>query len=183
MKKVLLVVAAIALFAGSVNAGPLSFIGIYTDGGHTVCRQDILAPYVSFPVWVWVQPSDNGMICSEFMLQYPAWLLNIGTVVNPNHSVALGDPFSGISICFAACQTDWTYLYQLTALPTAAGVPGFVNVLPHPSAGAIQIANCLPDYPLEPLLVFNNLRLNQDCEVITGAEDTSWGAIKGMYSE
>jgi hypothetical protein len=181
MKKVILLVAAMALIATSVSAGPTAYIGLFTDAGHSVCRQDIPAPYVGFMVHVWVLPSDNGMICSEFMLSYPAWLLNIGTVVNPAHSVALGDPFTGVSICFAECNYDWTWLYQLSALPTAAGVPGYAMVVPHPTAGAVQAANCLPNYPLEPLTLFNQLGLNQDC--LIGNEDTSWGAIKGMYSE
>jgi hypothetical protein len=181
MKKVILLVAAMALIAGSVNACDGPCIGLYVDGNHSIIQQTIPAPYVGFTVWVWVKPTETGMICSEFMLQYPAWLLNIGTVVNPAHSVALGDPFTGVSICFPTCNDDWTWLYQLSALPTAAGIPGYADVVPHPSAGAIQIANCLPNYPLEPLTVFNRLGLNQDG--VIGNEDTSWGAIKGMYSE
>jgi hypothetical protein len=182
MKKVLLLVAAIALFAGSVNAGP-ALIGLYVDGAHTNCRQDVPAPYMGFTMWVWVQPGDEGMICAEYALTVPPTFFVTGTTVNPAHSVALGDAVAGISICFPTCNTDWTWTYQHAMLPTVGGVPDFIDVAPHPDAGVTQIANCLPGYPLEPMIVFNNLGINQDCEEAIGNETSSWGAIKGMYSE
>lgn len=181
MKKVLLLVAAIALFAGSVNAATL--IGLYVDAEHSVCRQDIPAPYAGFTVWTWVQPGDDGMICAEYAMTVPASCFVTGTTVNPAHSVALGDPLAGVSICFPTCNTDWQWTYQQSILPTVAGVPDFIDILPHPDAGAVQAANCLPGYPIEPMIVFNNLGLNQDCEEAIGNETSSWGAIKGMYSE
>jgi hypothetical protein len=183
MKKVLMIVAAIALIAGSVNAGPLALIGLYTDIDHSICRADVPAPYVGWTTYVWVQPSDNGMMCAEFLIQNPAWVLNTGTVPNPGNSVTLGDPFAGISICFGTCQTEWTWLYQLTALPTAAGIADYVNVMPHPDSGGILVANCLEGYPIEPLVVFNNLGINQECEVAIANDNASWGAIKSMVSE
>lgn len=183
MKKVLMIVAAIALFAGSVNAGPQAFIGIYADEARSLTRVDVPAPYMGWTTWIWVQPSDLGMICSEFMVTNPPWVLNTGTVVNPAHSVALGDPFTGYSICFGTCNLDWTWLVQLSALPTAAGTPGFVNIVAHPDAGAFQVANCEDGYPIESLILLNNLGINQDAEFAIGTETSSWGAIKSMVSE
>ncbi len=124
MKKVILLVAAMALMAGAVNAGPIAYIGLYTDAGHTNCSQMIPAPYVGYTTWIWVLPSDNGMMCAEFKLD-PAG-------VEPLHRHhrqpgALGSsrrPLrrQGVSICFSSCQTEWTWLYQLSQLPTAAGI-------------------------------------------------------------
>ena len=182
MKKVLLLVAAIALFAGSVNAG-VALIGLYTDAGHSICRQDIPAPYAAFVLWTWVQPGDDGMICVEYAMSVPPTCFVTGTTVNPAHSVALGDPVAGVSICFPTCNTDWIWTYQQNILPTVAGVPDFIDILPHPTAGAVQAANCLPGYPIEPLIVFNNLGLNQDCYVEDANETSSWGALKGLSSE
>ncbi len=93
MKKVILLVAALVLTAGAVNAGPTAYIGLYTDAGHSVCSQMIPAPYMRYTTWIWVLPSDNGMMCAEFKLTQPAWNLAIGTTVNPAHSVALGAPY------------------------------------------------------------------------------------------
>jgi hypothetical protein len=181
MKKVIMLVAALAIMAGAVNAGPVAYIGVFADDAHMVCRADVPAPYVGWTTWVWVLPSDNGMMCAEFMVQNPAWVLNTGTVVNPENSVTLGDPFAGISICFGVCQTEWTWLYQLTALPTAAGLLDYVQIVAHPDAGAYQVANCLEGYPIEPVTLLNNLAINQPCVIAN--ENASWGAIKGMYSE
>ena len=182
MKKALLVVAAIALLAGSVNAGPTPYIGLYVDA-HSNCRQDIPVAYVPFSMFVWVLPSDNGMMCAEYMLEMPAWMMNTATVVNPDHSVALGSNFGGISICFGICQLEWTWLYELTMFPMSAGLLDYVNIVAHPEAGAISTANCEPGYPMEEMIVLNNLGLNQDCEEAIANEISSWGAIKGMYSE
>lgn len=183
MKKVLMIVAALALVAGSVSAGPLHYIGLYTDAGHSVCRADIPAPYVGFTTYVWMLPADTGIICAEFKLTAPAWLLNIGTVENPGKSVVLGTPYGvdGVSFCFANCQTDWVWLFEISQLPTAAALQDFVYVGIRPDAGAYQVASCLPDYPIEPLTILNHLALNQDC--IVAAESSTWGAIKGMYNE
>ncbi len=182
MKKALLLFAVVALFAGAVNAGqvPGPYIGLYTDA-HSNCRQDIPAAYVPFSMFVWVLPSDNGMMCAEYMLEMPAWMMNTATLVNPDHSVALGDNFTGISICFGICQLEWTWLYELTMFPMSAGLLDYVNIVAHPEAGAISTANCEPGYPMEEMTVLNYLALNQECE--TAAGESSWGAIKSMYSE
>jgi hypothetical protein len=182
MKKVIMLVAALALIAGSVNAGPVAYMGLYTDDVHSNCRADVLAPYAGFTCWHWVLPSDFGAICAEFMIALPAGgvYFSTGSTVNPGHSVALGDPLTGVSICFPDCQTDWFWTYQLAILPTVTTVQ-MITVEPHPDAGVYQVANCEPGYPLEPVTLLNNLHINEDC--VYGNETSSWGAIKGMYSE
>ena len=180
LKKVILIVAAIAISAGSVNAGPQTLIGLYVDSGHTVCRQDIPVPYQQFTVWVYVLPGDDGMICAEYRLSAPSWLIIAGTTVNPAHSIALGDNFTGVTICFAGCQSDWTWTYQFNMFPMSSGIPDYMNVLPYPNYG-LNAYNCLPGYPIEEMIVLNNLGLNRDCDITVGTETVSWGAIKNMY--
>lgn len=180
MKKVIMLVAALALIAGSVSAGPVAYMGLYSDAAHSVCSQPVPAPYAAFVCWHWVLPSDLGTICAEFKITIPAVYFSTLTTVNPEHSVALGDPLNGVSICFADCQTDWFWTYQLNMLPTVAD-PAVILVEAHPDAGAYQVANCTEGYPIEPATLLNNLHMNEDC--IVGTETSSWGAIKGMYSE
>lgn len=182
MKKVIMLVAALALIAGSASAGPVAYMGLYSDGAHAVCSQTVPAPYAAFVLWHWVLPSDLGTICAEFKITLPAGgvYFATGTTVNPEHSVALGDPINGVSICFADCQTDWFWTYQLNILPTVITAE-VILVEAHPDAGAYQVANCEPGYPIEPCTLLNNLHINEDC--IVGTETSSWGAIKGMYSE
>lgn len=180
MKKVIMLVAALTLIASAVNAGPIAYIGAFTDE-HVTCRQDVPVANIPFTTWIWVLPSDFGMICSEFRVDIPAWTYNIGTLANPDHSVALGDPISGVSICFSECNYGWTWLYQLTILPLAPLTPGYITIAERPDAGAYQVANCEPGYPIEPVTILNHLALNQPCEV--GTETSSWGAIKNIVSE
>ena len=180
MKKVIMLVAALALIAGSVSAGPIAYMGLYVDAEHGVCSVVVPAPYAGFDMWHWVLPSDDGAICAEFKITIPVEYFSTGTVVNPDHSVALGDPLTGISICFADCQTGWFWTYQLAILPTDAAVHQIL-IEGHPDVGAYQVANCLPGYPIMPVTLLNHLHINEDC--VDGNETSSWGAIKGMYSE
>jgi hypothetical protein len=180
MKKVIMLVAALALIAGSVSAGPLAYMGLYADDAHGVCSVVVPAPYAGFTCWHWVLPSDNGAICAEFKITIPPVYFSTGTTVNPDHSVALGDPITSVSICFTDCQTDWFWTYQLAILPTVADIQQII-IEPHVDAGAYQVANCLEGYPIEPVTLLNNLHINEDC--VYGTETSSWGAIKGMYSE
>ena len=184
MKKVILLIVALVLTAGSVNAGPMAYIGVYTDAGHEVCNQ-MITPGGLFYVWIWVLPDDNGMICTEFQLinPYAAQMMAFAPVENPASSVILGTPLgaTGVSICFATCQTNWTWLFQIGLYPMAAVAPGFITIGPRPDAGAYQVADCQDGYPIAPLTILNNLAINQGCMIAN--EDASWGAIKGMYNE
>jgi hypothetical protein len=181
MKKVILLVAALVMVAGAVNAGPNAYIGLYNDAAHSVCSQTTTGIFMN---WVWVLPGDDGMMCAEFKLVAPAWLYCIGTTPNPLNSVILGAPYdaTGVSFCFGTCQTEWVWLYQLSQLPAGGGVD-FVYIVERPDAGAYQIADCTPGYPLAPLRILNYLGLNQECIWGNAGEEASWGAIKGMYNE
>ncbi|HSG27212.1 MAG TPA: hypothetical protein VLA34_01940 [Candidatus Krumholzibacterium sp.] len=150
------------LTAAPCLAGPTAYTGLYTDADHSICRADVPAPYVIFTCWHWVLPSDNGAMCAEYKIQIPPTCLNTATVLNPAHSVALGDPTVGISICFAECQTDWFWTSQLSILPTSTIVQ-VIELVGHPDTGVYQLANCEAGYPVEPVLLLNNLHINEDC--------------------
>ena len=183
MKKILFLILAVAVLKVSpANAGPVAYIGLYTDSNHSVYVRYIPVPYVQYTTWVWILPGDNGMMCAEFKLVQPAWNLCIGTTVNPAYSVAVGAPYDagGVSICFGSCQTSWTWLYQLGQLPTVANIIDCIYIVDHPAAGACQVAECTPGYPIAPLFKLNYLYLN---ETPGANEDASWGAIKGICGE
>ncbi|MCK4537798.1 MAG: hypothetical protein KAV42_03265 [Candidatus Krumholzibacteria bacterium] len=157
----LLVVCLAMLIPASGVAQPLSYIGLYADPYHYDGDVVIWEPYAGWTTWVWVMPGNDGMMCAEFMIQNPPYVLNIGTTPNPAHSVTLGDPFTGISICFPECQYDWTWLYQLSALPVEVGPYDYVYVLPHPDTDAVQIATCEAGYPIQPVTYCLHLGINQ----------------------
>ena len=180
MKKVIMLVAVLALVAGTAFAGPTHYMGLYADDAHGLCSVDVPVPYSGFTAWHWVLPGDDGVICAEFKIDIPATYFCTLTTPNPAHSVALGSPLAGISICFADCQMDWFWTYQLEILPTVATVE-MIMISEHPDVGVYQVANCLDGYPTAPATLLNHLHINEDC--VHGTEASSWGAIKGMYSE
>lgn len=183
MKKVILLVAALALIAGTAVAAPTHYMGLYTEttGTPSTCSVAVPAPYMGFTAVHWVLPGDDGVICAEFLVTFPATYFNTGTVVNPGHSVALGSPTAnGVSICFAECQRDWFWTYQLTFLPTVTTVEQ-IQIVGHTDTGAYSVADCRPGYPIAPVSLLNNLHVNEDC--IVANETSSWGAIKSMVSE
>ncbi|MCU0639416.1 MAG: hypothetical protein MUF59_06050 [Candidatus Krumholzibacteria bacterium] len=180
MKKILfLILAAAALKASPANAGPVAYIGLYTDAIHSVYVRYIPEPYVQYTTWVWILPGDNGMMCAEFKLVQPSWNLCISSTPNPLNSIILGAPYAddGVTFCFDACQSGWVWLYQLGQLPTLANIIDCIYIVDHPEAGACQVAECTPGYPVAPLIKLNYLYLN---ETPGTNEDASWGAIKGI---
>lgn len=141
-------------------AGPTSFIGIYADPYHYDMDAVLTDLYQQFTTWTWVLPSDDGIMCAEFSTSAPHTVITIGIFINPEHSVSLGDPTTGISICFPECRTDWTWMSQSTYLSLGIDydwiIPG-----PHPDTGEMRVATCEPGYPIAPMYVYNWFGINQ----------------------
>ncbi|MCK4537921.1 MAG: hypothetical protein KAV42_03885 [Candidatus Krumholzibacteria bacterium] len=187
MKKILMIVAALALFAGTVAAGPIAYIGLYTDASHEACDFYNPGGFNIFTLWTWVQPNDNGAMCAEYKVEAPVGpgLIIQAAEVNPDATVSMGSAIGapGASICFGMCQTDWFWTFQIPIYSTDT-VAGLFTILAHDDAGGPQIANCiLPDYPIEPATVLNSFGLNMDCEFVIANDEASWGAIKSLISE
>ncbi|MCU0640341.1 MAG: hypothetical protein MUF59_10825, partial [Candidatus Krumholzibacteria bacterium] len=178
----LLALIFVVVISAEVSAGRYAYIGLFVDGAHSLDRQDIPAPYVFYTTWVWILPGYDGVQCANFKMIQPEWNLCIKTTPNPLTTVVLGEPYDdeGVSFCFGACQTDWVWLYQLQQLPTAAGVPGYIEIVEWPRSGAVEIADCTCGYPIEPATVLNKLGLNQNALIHT--DEASWGAIKSICS-
>jgi hypothetical protein len=185
MKRTLLLVLVLLFAAGSVSAQE-GYIGLFADDTHS----SWCATGVGFwPVEVWVMclPGALGQICAEFMVCNPANVITSTITWNtPLISVTLGDPDTGLSVCYVECQLNvwhWVYhrLYYVTD-PTQT----YIYICPHPDVGTIQFANCTPGYPTEPCIRYTNFYLNsappddEECTV-TATETASWGAIKSMY--
>lgn len=145
--------------AQRVLAGPVAYIGIFADETHYMYYAQLESPFTLFEAWVWVLPGDNGMMCAEFMVGRPAWLASTLTTLNPDYSVFLGEPFTGITLCFETCQEDWTWICKFQLLPYRTDLSGYLTIEPHPDWGAYDIANCLEGYPLEPVHKLNDLEL------------------------
>ncbi|MBN1163012.1 MAG: hypothetical protein JXB45_00400 [Candidatus Krumholzibacteriota bacterium] len=179
MKKVLMLLVVLALFGGAAHAG-YPYVAVYGDADRLVTENCAIG--ASFVVWVWHYPNAQGMMSAEFAMTYPPGCYNIGKTPNPDYTLVMDDPTSatGGAITFANCSNDWKWSYQITVLPTGIE-PGWIEVIPHPATGKIQQAECTAGFPLYEVIFYHRFGHCTDGEV--DAEDASWGAIKGMYSE
>jgi hypothetical protein len=137
------------------------YIGLYLDANHSHTEVSSSGGFTPFVYYVWCLPSENGMMCAEFMVNASANLIRSTVTSNvPIISVSLGGLSSGISVCFNSCQTDWTWTHQQVCYITSAD-EGFIEIVEHPEAGAYQFANCLTGYPIEPALIMSRIYVNR----------------------
>lgn len=187
MKKLVLLLVAIALAAGSAfaQAPDSSYVGLYADNAHSVRRVDYgggPAPTI-FTMYLWWLPSVRGINGAEFAVKYPAAGLIAGSVTpNPALTVQLGTLPGGISIAWdqANCQTDWTWSHTQACYLTSAAL-GQIEIVNHPTTQPPHyvVATCEIGYPIEPVIRFTHLYLNWDGGIAT--ESRSWGAIKSLF--
>ncbi|MBN1163011.1 MAG: hypothetical protein JXB45_00395 [Candidatus Krumholzibacteriota bacterium] len=182
MKKVLLLTAALCLLAGNSIAGPYGYVGVYLDMDRLVCESYATSGVII--VYVFHHGNDLGFQSAEFAMTYPTACYNIGKTPNPDYTLVMDDPTSptGGAITFLSCDLGWKWSYMIQVL-VAAPVPGYIEVVPHPATGLIQQAECTAGFPLYEVIQLNKFGFQQPCWLADDAEDASWGAIKGMYSE
>lgn len=194
MKKCLLIVVAAMLFSSTAfaQAPPVGYMGLFADDAHSVwCAHDDGPPFWLLTMYIWCLPSVNGQMCAEFSIDYGGdpGLMKIAPVSAPHVSVALGELDTGMSVCFNACQTDWHWAFnQGIFVNTENKVTVRVIAHPDPNIQTFQFANCLEDFPMEPIIILSNLYINSvqgvdpECAVL-GTAPATWGAIKNLYEE
>jgi hypothetical protein len=189
MKKGLLLCLALLLVSSVAFAQlpPVGYIGLYTSTGAPPDPATSCVTGVGFyPVemYIWTLPSENGMICAEFMVTYPPNVIQSTVTTNPLVSVTLGTLDTGMSACLINCAWDWTWYFH-QALWVTDPTPTTIQIVKHPSLEilCVQFANCDPGYPTECCIVHTDLLINQECppENPVGTEDASWGAIKDQF--
>ncbi len=183
MKKALIASVALLLISSSAFAS-LGYIGLYVDADHSYWCTEGTGFYAA-EMWIWCLPGPDGQICAEFAVAYPANIIQSTVTWNdPLISVSLGDLPGGLSVCYVGCQHGWNWPCH-QALWVTDPSQTFIQIVPHPEAGAIQFANCLEGYPVEPATVLTNLFINYPPEAPecqgTAVEESSWGAIKGLF--
>ena len=177
MKKVLLTIAAIALFAAPASA---QMYYLFSDEAMTTCESTNGA-YMGFPVLLLLEPGPMGVFGAEYYMDFPANIIqNPAPVPFPGIAVSMGDAVggAGLSLGFEVCQTEMFVLYTFNAFPMDT-TPGLIRVLPHPDRGIVAVATC--EEPLRPTIeanVFNYFGFHESC--VYGTEESSWGAIKSM---
>lgn len=177
MKKILLTIAAIALFAAPASAQMFS---LWSDETMSECDFYTAAPYVTYNVYLMLEPGPTGAFGAEYMLTLPLQQLVQVPTPSPAIAVAMGNATGtpGISLGFLSCQSETFMVYSFLMLALSTD-PGYYEVLPHADTGKLIIAECTE--PLRPELAANALNkfgFNDAC--VTGTEESSWGAIKSM---
>lgn len=184
MKKALLLLFALLLFAGSAGASTGAYMGLYTDSAHMYwCASGV--GFYPVEMWIWCLPGDQGVICNEFRVSYPANVIQSTVTYNPIIAVDLGTLPTGISVCYLACQFDWFWMYHQMLWVTDP-TPTQISIVAHPDVGTYQISTCEPGYPLAPVTLLTNVYINRayDDPLCQGVatDESSWGAIKSLVN-
>lgn len=182
MKKVLLMVIGLAVFAGAANAmGPAAYVGIYGDEARTVMEK--MGLYQGFDVYVFVNPSDNGVSVLEYKLAVEGitGIATLLTTKNPDMGFSSGDAYGGSGIMISCpCQLDWFWTYSFSFMIVSAD-PGYFVIESTDTPGSPNVGGCDPLKTLEPLNPILKFGLNT--LHITPNESSTWGAIKSLIKE
>ena len=177
---------SLTVAAGAVAAQG-AYLAIYGDAGRTVTSIDIPAPYFSFDTYVFAYPGTDGLICADFRMETPEWVLNTGTDYNADIIIALipNPPYDedGTWVCLTTCSYDPIWLCRVHHLPAAAGYTGEITLTARPSVGRVQAATCEQADPLEEMEVFCMFGINYEPGCWNAAETSTWGAIKDICAE
>jgi hypothetical protein len=179
MKKILLTIAAIALFAAPVSAA--SVLSLWADEGMSVDEVYKTAPYQAFNVYVFLEPGADGAFAVEYKLIAPPGHFSPSMVINPVVSAAtigvwFGEP--GISAPFITCQVSTFWVVNLTMMSPSTE-PGFYTLELNVNSEFLGVATC--EEPMRPMVsgsAYNFFGFNDAC--VVGTEESSWGAIKSM---
>lgn len=146
--------------------------------------------YAPFSTYVLAFPGEDGLICADFKMDVPDWIINMGTVFNADVILQIDQDYpydeDGARICLSSCAWDrWepVWLCKVSHLPTAAGLTGDMWIVPRPSIGQLQATTCLEGNPSGPLEAPCPLNLNYIWGCWLANETFTWGAIKSIYTE
>lgn len=187
MKRLSLVIALLVVVSSAAFAHEGS-LGLYTSQAGTDCDATFL-PYVAQDVYMVYYRSDagpDGIRAAEFKVEYPVGVVILQTPVwSPSVSVTLGTIDAGISVSFTGCTgAGQTYLYvgrvpvmALVAAPFMLRVGTSGAVIEEPFSPRVAIC----DTQATIVGVLGGFFSAPEGTCDTAVEDTSWGAIKGMY--
>jgi len=135
-------------------------IALYADSFRTASELDLPAPYTSFDLYIFCQPSVNGTYCAEFAIgSTNESMIVAATEWHPDLSIVLGDMATGVSACLLECQTDWFWISRVTMLNSNID-PVTIDIVRHPDVGYYQFASCLEGSQIEPVFFGPGLYVN-----------------------
>ncbi len=148
---------------------PVGYIGLYIDEGHSLNEVEYTGDLTLFDLYVWCLPSERGMKCAEFAVNYPTGVFGGPVTESSFISGSLGDLASGMSVCFIDCQYYWIWTHKQTCMLMTEDSE-VMQIIPHPGVypePAIQFANCLEGFPKEPAFRMSDVLVNPGQAVST----------------
>jgi len=137
---------------------PAPQIGLWSDLNRSADFVQA-SPFQPFEFYVWCRPGPSGTYCVEYALaersvfEFEYGIINV--VNDPDVSVSLGDPLSGITVCMYNCKTDWFWVSRCTAFLMRGN--GYLEVVPHPLGGGPKGVLCTSGRPEVQLDITNML--------------------------
>ena len=183
---------AILAIAGIVLATPMhaqlpqdAYVGLYADGDHSQWCVNGAAVY-EFEMWIWILPSERGVLCVEHGVQFAPNIIE-GAIVY-NTSVVFAEPTgpAEYSMWYKECQMDWHWTVR-QSLVVSTDEPSFIEILSDPISGKCQVGTCQDCSPAELFVMYTALFVNfpPDDAVCKGTATSSstWGAIKSLFRD
>ncbi len=187
MKKVLLLAVALMMFASAAHAG---WLDIFTNNTHDAwCAYPPPVQFLPVHVYMFARPPAEGFRATECKITIPDPCASIVSVVyHPSMNLPFGDWATGMSLSFSSCQTaDWVLCADLNVLSLDCAWADSCQVIvlsERNDSGFLGFATCETGFPPEAAGHQYDVYLNCDpCPDIVATEETSWGAIKNLYSE
>lgn len=193
MSRVLIIAVMVACLAGAAGAElpARGNVGLYADATRTYnayCQFPPGHPIAKVDLWVWCQPSVNGLLCADFGVSFPSNVMRSGITYNTAIiSTGSGDLATGYSVCLNACQWDWCWIaHQILFVNSAQATT--VDVVPHQVLGVLQFTTCAQGNATEPCLRGTSLYLNSSSPCVPpdlpiATEEPTWGTLKSLFNE
>jgi hypothetical protein len=183
MKKALLLTVAI-MCAATVAFGQAGTIGLYADAAGADCHipDTVAGLYTVYAV----HTNTAGATASQWAAPLPSCYLGIWLSDTPVYAVTIGNSQSGVAIGYGVCLAGPIHVLSISLFNQAlTGSCCAWTVIPDPNvpSGQIEVVDCV-----NALLYgtgftsYINGNIN-DCPCTVGTEETTWGAVKSIYSE
>lgn len=175
---------ALCLVSACANAQP-HVLSLW--GSEEMFACDVLheEPNIPFDVYVFIDPGPDGVYAVEYKLEILPGHYSTQMTIAPIVSGAtvgswIGSP--GISAPFNSCQTELTWIVNLTMVAPDIE-PGFYTFGPNDHTGAVRVGTCADNRPFEPAEAYNVFGYNESCMWYHANETSSWGAIKSLFND
>jgi hypothetical protein len=183
---------AILALAGIIFTTPLqaqlpqdAYVGLYADNEHSQWCVNGEGGY-AFDMWIWILPSERGVLCVEHDIRFPSNIIEGAIVYNSSVVFSEPTPPAEYSMWYKECQLDWHWTARQT-LSVTSNEPSLIEIIPDPNSGECQVGTCQNCSPAELFVLYTALFVNfpPDDAVCKGTATSSstWGAIKSLFRD